>query len=264
MSRSAPSPSGRGACACASCRRAAAPRWCSSTARGASRGIRSSTRWPSSFTVYAPEHPGHHAGRTRRRSSTRQAVGPRALLRRAAGGARRSSRPRCVGHSFGAMVACEVAALRPGARRPAGADRSDRLLARRRAGRQLDDAGAGRDGGPRLPQSRRRRRPRDVRGARRPGGGSARAHAAHVGDGPDRQVHLADSRQGAEEAHPPRDGADAAGVGRGDRLVPRRLRRRVRAAAPGRAGRDGAGAGHAPHLEQPEATARAVGAFLKT
>jgi hypothetical protein len=60
-----------------------------------------------SFTVYAPDHPGRRPRRTTT-STTRRALGPRALLRRALEtlGIRNAA---FVGHSFGGMVACEVA-----------------------------------------------------------------------------------------------------------------------------------------------------------
>ena len=171
-----------------------------------------------------------------------------------------------VGHSFGAMVACEVAARLPGAR-PAAWCSSIRI-------------GLWRDDAPVLnwmlldPQELPAHVFHDPDGAR--GAAHVRAcpttrrraslaqDAPHVGHGRDRQVHLADPRQGAEEAHPPRHARPTLLVwGEEDRLVPpvyaEEFARRI-ADARSRWWPD---AGHAPHLEQPDATARAVQAFLK-
>ena len=71
------------------------------------------------------------------------------------------------------------------------------------------------------------------------GGRRRAARAADVGDGRDRQVHLADPRQGPEEADPPRDGADAARVGQGRSAGAAGVRRRVHAAPRRRARADG-------------------------
>ena len=74
--------------------------------------------------VYAPEHPGTTPGEPDDDPAPRHPVGPRPLLRRAAGGAGARRASTLVGHSFGAMVACEVAALPSGARAPPRAHRS--------------------------------------------------------------------------------------------------------------------------------------------
>ena len=199
---------------------------------GSDAGIRSSTSWPSSFTVYAPEHPGTTPECAGRHLSPRQPVGSGALLRRAAAGA--GARQRRV-------------------RRPLVRRRWWRARWRRRiparAGRLalIDPLGFWRDADPIAnwmvmdPAQMRAHVFRDPDGdaARRmfgagtgddPKAAAAARAPAHVGAGRDRQVHLADPRQGTEEAHPPRDGADAAGVGQGGSAGAAGLRRRVHAA----------------------------------
>src|SRR5437016_2056197 len=121
-------------------------------------------------------------------------------------------------------------------RAPSGPDRSARFLERLRERRQLDDAGTRPHARPGLPRSRGRSRQAHVRQRRRPG----RPRASHVGHGHHGQVHLADPRQGTEEARPPHHGAHADRVGHGGSPGAAGLRRRV----------------HAAHSERPRAGRR--------
>ena len=154
------------------------------------------------FTVYAPEHPGHDARRAGRHPEVDSlwdlVLCYDELLEQLG-----LAEAMFVGHSFGAMVACEVAASRP--------SRVRRLVL-------IDPIGLWRDDAPvvnwmllspqvfpghvfRDPDGRGGEGAvRDSRGSR---GGGARADEPHVGHGGDGQVHLADPGQGAQEAHPP-------------------------------------------------------------
>jgi len=215
------------------------------------------------FTVYAPEHPGTSPGDPDAIHAVDslwdlvlcydellEALGLDALA--------------VVGHSFGAMMACEVAALR--------SSRIRRLAL-------LDPIGLWRDDAPVINWMLLSPAEMAAHVFAAPDGAAARAMFA-VPEDPEEGA-LARTRltwaMGAtgkfiwpipdkglkKRIH--RVGAPALLVwGEADRLVPRayakefagRLREaRVEVVA---------GAGHAPHLEQPEATARVVAAFLKT
>ena len=146
------------------------------------------------FTVYAPRASGHVAGRARRHLSPRRPLGSRPLLRRAAR-PRWSSSRRCWSATRSAAWS-RASWRRPSPRRVRRLVLIDphRLLARRRAGRQLDDARPRRDARAGIFRDPDRRgRAAAVRRHRAAGGGG-RARAADVGDGHHRQVHLADSR----------------------------------------------------------------------
>ena len=77
----------------------------------------------------APEHPG--AGESAGPRARRGPVGPRALLQRAARHPRSCPGPPLVGHSFGGMVAAEIAATNP--------ERVDQLVLIAPIGLWLDD-----------------------------------------------------------------------------------------------------------------------------
>ena len=154
------------------------------------------------FTVYAPEHPGTAQGEPdaiREVDSLWDLILCYDELLEHLG----LSEVMLVGHSFGAMMACEVAALRP--------SRIRRLVL-------IDPIGLWRDDAPvinwmllspqvlpalRVQGSRWRGGEGPVHHPRRSRGGGAGQDAPDVGDGIDGQVHLADPRQRAQEAHPP-------------------------------------------------------------
>ena len=154
------------------------------------------------FTVYAPEHPGTAPGEP---DAIREVDSLWDLilcydellehLRPVGGDARRPFLRRDDGVRGGGAA--------PVAHPAPGAHRSDRALAGRCAGDQLDAPVAPGAARARVQGSRRRGGEGAVHDPRRSRGGGARQDAPDVGDGIDGQVHLADPRQGAEEAHPP-------------------------------------------------------------
>ena len=216
-----------------------------------------------SFTVYAPEHPGttpdepdaiQHVDHLWDLVLCYDELLEQLKLRDVM----------LVGHSFGAMVACEVAAMQP--------SRVRRLVL-------IDPIGLWRDDAPVINWMLLSPQEMPAYVFHKPDSAAAKALFA-VPDDPEAGA-LARTRltwaMGAtgkfiwpipdkglkKRIH--RVGAPALLVwGEADRLVPRayakefagRLREaRIEVVA---------GAGHAPHLEQPEATARVVAAFLKT
>lgn len=170
--------------------------------------------------------------------------------------------PALVGHSFGGMLACELAAALPARMAklvlidPIGLWRDDRPVKNwmilgedpLREGLFADPDGAAARRFFALAPRRRGRAPR--------------FRPASSGPGLHGQVRLAHPRQGPRQAHPPGQGTDP------DRVGPRRRRDRARLAEDFARGIAGARvelidrAGHFPHLEHPERVARLVGDFL--
>jgi pimeloyl-ACP methyl ester carboxylesterase len=214
------------------------------------------------FTIYAPEHPGTTPGDPEAiqhvdtlwdlvlcYDELLEALELRELM--------------LAGHSFGAMMACEVAALRP---------------ARIRRLALLDPIGLWRDDAPVVNWMLLGPAEMPAHVFDKPDGAAARSMFA-VPDDPEEGA-LARTRltwaMGAtgkfiwpipdkglgKRIH--RITAPTLLVwGAADRLVPRAYAQEFAGRLPDSRLEVVAGAGHAPHLEQPEATARAVGAFLK-
>ena len=99
--------------ACACCRRGQGRRWSFSTARGGSRGIRFSTTWRESVTVYAPEHPGTTPEEAHDDIYRLDGLWDLILCHDELLTALKIEEAVVVGHSFGGMVACELAAAYP-------------------------------------------------------------------------------------------------------------------------------------------------------
>ena len=132
--------------------------------------------------------------------------------------------PAVVGHSFGGMVAAELAATDP--------RRVGKLVLISSLGLWRDDApvknwmsmGRGRPGQGTLLRAGGTGREGDTGGVRGPGGAADKHDPEHVEPGLHGQVHLADSRQGAEEAHTQDPGADTGDLGTTRRNRAGRLR----------------------------------------
>jgi len=214
------------------------------------------------FTVYAPEHPGTTPGEPDAVQHV-DTLWDLALCYDELLEALRLREVMCVGHSFGAMVACEVAALHPA--------RVKRLVL-------IDPIGLWRDDAPVINWMLLGPTEMPAHVFQRPDGAAAQALFS-VPDDPE-QAALARTRltwaMGAtgkfiwpipdkglhKRIH--RITAPTLLVwGAADRLVPRAYAQEFAGRLPDSRLEVVAGAGHAPHLEQPEATARAVGAFLK-
>jgi pimeloyl-ACP methyl ester carboxylesterase len=215
------------------------------------------------FTVYAPEHPGTSAGDPEVIQHV-DSLWDLVLCYDELLEALRLGEVMLAGHSFGAMMACEVAALRPA--------RVRRLVL-------LDPIGLWRDDAPVVNWMLLAPAEMAAHVFDTPDGPAARAMFA-VPDDPEEGA-LARTRltwaMGAtgkfiwpipdkglrKRIH--RITAPTLLVwGAADRLVPRAYAQEFAGRLPDARLEVVAGAGHAPHLEQPEATARAVGAFLKT
>ena len=215
------------------------------------------------FTVYAPEHPGTSAGDPEVIQHV-DSLWDLVLCYDELLEALRLGEVMLAGHSFGAMMACEVAALRPA--------RVRRLVL-------LDPIGLWRDDAPVVNWMLLGPTEMPAHVFDTPDGAAARAMFA-VPDDPEVGA-LARTRltwaMGAtgkfiwpipdkglrKRIH--RITAPTLLVwGAADRLVPRAYAQEFAGRLPDARLEVVAGAGHAPHLEQPEATARAVGAFLKT
>ena len=215
------------------------------------------------FTVYAPEHPGTSPGDPEVIQHV-DSLWDLVLCYDELLEALRLGEVMLAGHSFGAMMACEVAALRPA--------RVRRLVL-------LDPIGLWRDDAPVVNWMLLAPAEMPAHVFDTPDGAAARAMFA-VPDDPEEGA-LARTRltwaMGAtgkfiwpipdkglgKRIH--RITAPTLLVwGAADRLVPRAYAQEFAGRLPDARLEVVAGAGHAPHLEQPEATARAVGAFLKT
>jgi pimeloyl-ACP methyl ester carboxylesterase len=175
------------------------------------------------------------------------------------------SRAAFVGHSFGAMVACEVAALRPG--------RAGRLVL-------IDPIGLWRDDAPVVNWMMLSSQEMPGHVFRDPDGAAAAALFA-VPDDPEAAA-LARTRitwamgstgkfiwpipdKGLKKRiHRIAATPTLLVWGEDDRLVPRAYADEFARRLPQSRLEIVKGAGHAPHLEQPESTARVVGAFLRT
>ena len=214
------------------------------------------------FTVYAPEHPGTSPGDPEVIQHV-DSLWDLVLCYDELLEALRLGEVMLAGHSFGAMMACEVAALRP---------------ARVRRLALLDPIGLWRDDAPVVNWMLLGPTEMPAHVFDKPDGAAARAMFA-VPDDPEEGA-LARTRltwaMGAtgkfiwpipdkglrKRIH--RITAPTLLVwGAADRLVPRAYAQEFAGRLPDSRLEVVAGAGHAPHLEQPEATARAVGAFLK-
>ena len=171
--------------------------------------------------------------------------------------------PAVVGHSFGGMVAAEVAATNP--------SRVSRLALIDPVGLWRDDSPVKNwmaDGaaGPRSPAVRR---PHGAGGAddgnaaARPGDGPPDGAAHDVVAGMHGQVRVAHPGQGTEEAAAPDHSAHAHPLGEQDGLVPPVYASDFEAAIANARIELIAGAGHIPQMEQLERTANAVATFLQ-
>ena len=215
------------------------------------------------FTVYAPEHPGTSPGDPEVIQHV-DTLWDLVLCYDELLEALKLGEVMLAGHSFGAMMACEVAALRP---------------ARVRRLALLDPIGLWRDDAPVVNWMLLGPTEMPAHVFDKPDGAAARAMFA-VPDDPEEGA-LARTRltwaMGAtgkfiwpipdkglrKRIH--RITAPTLLVwGAADRLVPRAYAQEFAGRLKDSRLEVVAGAGHAPHLEQPEATARAVGAFLKT
>ena len=214
------------------------------------------------FTVYAPEHPGTSPGDPEAIQHV-DSLWDLVLCYDELLEALRLGEVMLAGHSFGAMMACEVAALRP---------------ARVRRLALLDPIGLWRDDTPVVNWMLLGPTEMPAHVFDKPDGAAARAMFA-VPDDPEEGA-LARTRltwaMGAtgkfiwpipdkglrKRIH--RITAPTLLVwGAADRLVPRAYAQEFAGRLRDSRLEVVAGAGHAPHLEQPEATARTVGAFLK-
>jgi pimeloyl-ACP methyl ester carboxylesterase len=214
------------------------------------------------FTVYAPEHPGTSPGDPEAIQHV-DTLWDLVLCYDELLEALRLGEVMLAGHSFGAMMACEVAALRP---------------ARVRRLALLDPIGLWREDAPVVNWMLLGPTEMPAHVFDEPDGAAARAMFA-VPDDPEEGA-LARTRltwaMGAtgkfiwpipdkglrKRIH--RITAPTLLVwGAADRLVPRAYAQEFAGRLKDSRLEVVAGAGHAPHLEQPEATARAVGAFLK-
>ena len=215
------------------------------------------------FTVYAPEHPGTSAGDPEAIQHV-DTLWDLVLCYDELLEALRLGDVMLAGHSFGAMMACEVAALRPA--------RVRRLVL-------IDPIGLWRDDAPVVNWMLLGPAEMAAHVFDKPDGAAARAMFA-VPDDPEEGA-LARTRltwaMGATGKFiwPIPDKGLSKRIhrvtaptllvwGAADRLVPRAYAQEFAGRLPDARLEVVAGAGHAPHLEQPEATARAVGAFLKT
>ena len=214
------------------------------------------------FTVYAPEHPGTTPGEPEAIQQVDH-LWDLVLCYDELLAALRLGEVALAGHCFGAMVACEVAALAP--------SRAKRLAL-------IDPIGLWRDDAP-------------VVNWMLLGAAEMPAHVFHRPDGPAAKAMFAvpEDPEAAALARTRLTWAMGAtgkfiwpipdkGLkkrihritaptllvwGEHDRLVPRVYAREFAGRLPESRLEVVAGAGHAPHLEEPEATARAVQAFLK-
>jgi pimeloyl-ACP methyl ester carboxylesterase len=214
------------------------------------------------FTVYAPEHPGTSPGDPEAIQHV-DTLWDLVLCYDELLEALRLGEVMLAGHSFGAMMACEVAALRP---------------ARVRRLALIDPIGLWRDDAP-------------VVNWMLLGPAEMAAHVFDKPDGPAARAMFAvpdDPEEGALARTRLTWAMGATGKfiwpipdkglgkrihrvtaptllvwGAADRLVPRAYAQEFAGRLPDARLEVVAGAGHAPHLEQPEATARVVGAFLK-
>ena len=172
-------------------------------------GTASSTPWPSSYTVYAPEHPGHRRDRPRIDLRHRRACGISCSSTTSCSTRSGLSAAPLVGSSFGGHDGLRARGAPPDAGQQAGAARSDRSLARRRARRSLHAPFTRTSCERRCSTTSMPSRCRRSLDASRP---EARAggRIADIGLGArlDGQVRLADPRQGLEEAPPPHHRAD--------------------------------------------------------
>jgi pimeloyl-ACP methyl ester carboxylesterase len=214
------------------------------------------------FTVYAPEHPGTSPGDPEAIQHV-DTLWDLVLCYDELLEALRLGEVMLAGHSFGAMMACEVAALRP---------------ARVRRLALIDPIGLWRADAP-------------VVNWMLLGPAEMAAHVFDKPDGPAARAMFAvpdDPEEGALARTRLTWAMGATGKfiwpipdkglgkrihrvtaptllvwGAADRLVPRAYAQEFAGRLPDSRLEVVADAGHAPHLEQPEATARAVGAFLK-
>jgi pimeloyl-ACP methyl ester carboxylesterase len=214
------------------------------------------------FTVYAPEHPGTTPGEPEAIQQVDH-LWDLVLCYDELLAALRLGEVALAGHCFGAMVACEVAALAP--------SRTKRLAL-------IDPIGLWRDDAP-------------VVNWMLLGAAEMPAHVFHRPDGPAAKAMFAvpEDPEAAALARTRLTWAMGAtgkfiwpipdkGLkkrihritaptllvwGEHDRLVPRVYAREFAGRLPESRLEVVAGAGHAPHLEEPEATARAVQGFLK-
>jgi pimeloyl-ACP methyl ester carboxylesterase len=214
------------------------------------------------FTVYAPEHPGTSPGDPEAIQHV-DTLWDLVLCYDELLEALRLGEVMLAGHSFGAMMACEVAALRP---------------ARVRRLALIDPIGLWRADAPVVNWMLLGPAEMAAHVFDKPDGPAARAMFA-VPDDPEEGA-LARTRltwaMGATGKFiwPIPDKGLAKRIhrvtaptllvwGAADRLVPRAYAQEFAGRLPDTRLEVVAGAGHAPHLEQPEATARVVGAFLK-
>ena len=215
------------------------------------------------FTVYAPEHPGTSAGDPEAIQHV-DTLWDLVLCYDELLEELRLGEVMLAGHSFGAMMACEVAALRP---------------ARVRRLALIDPIGLWRDDAPVVNWMLLGPAEMAAHVFDKPDGAAARAMFM-VPDDPEEGA-LARTRltwaMGATGKFiwPIPDKGLSKRIhrvtaptllvwGAADRLVPRAYAQEFAARLKDSRLEVVAGAGHAPHLEQPEATARAVAAFLKT
>jgi pimeloyl-ACP methyl ester carboxylesterase len=215
------------------------------------------------FTVYAPEHPGTSPGDPEAIQHV-DTLWDLVLCYDELLEALRLGEVMLAGHSFGAMMACEVAALRP---------------ARVRRLALIDPIGLWRDDAPVVNWMLLGPAEMPAHVFDKPDGAAARAMFA-VPDDPEEGA-LARTRltwamgatgkfiwpipdKGLKKRIHRITAPTLLVWGAADRLVPRAYAQEFAARLEDSRLEVVAGAGHAPHLEQPEATARAVAAFLKT
>jgi len=215
------------------------------------------------FTVYAPEHPGTSPGDPEAIQHV-DTLWDLVLCYDELLEALRLGEVMLAGHSFGAMMACEVAALRP---------------ARVRRLALIDPIGLWRDDAPVVNWMLLGPAEMPAHVFDKPDGAAARAMFA-VPDDPEEGA-LARTRltwamgatgkfiwpipdKGLKKRIHRITAPTLLVWGAADRLVPRAYAQEFAGRLKDSRLEVVAGAGHAPHLEQPEATARAVAAFLKT
>jgi len=215
------------------------------------------------FTVYAPEHPGTSPGDPEAIQHV-DTLWDLVLCYDELLEALKLGEVMLAGHSFGAMMACEVAALRP---------------ARVRRLALIDPIGLWRDDAPVVNWMLLGPAEMPAHVFDKPDGAAARAMFA-VPDDPEEGA-LARTRltwamgatgkfiwpipdKGLKKRIHRITAPTLLVWGAADRLVPRAYAQEFAGRLKDSRLEVVAGAGHAPHLEQPEATARAVAAFLKT